>query len=56
MTIKWILHSCPRCNGDLFIESDEEDDVYEECLQCGYRKLLSIRLVVKKHEQRQQRV
>ena len=52
---KWKLHSCTRCNGDVFVEKDL-DGWYEECLQCGYRKLLSIKLVVKKHEQRQQRV
>lgn len=36
---KWKLHSCTRCNGDVFVESDEDGDRYEECLQCGYRKI-----------------
>lgn len=29
----WILYSCPKCRGDLFL--DYEDDYYH-CLQCGY--------------------
>ena len=33
-SMKWWLHSCPRCGGDLY------EDVYSEgedfvCLQCG---------------------
>jgi predicted nucleic acid-binding Zn-ribbon protein len=47
---KWKLHSCPRCNGDLFIERDL-DDWYEECLQCGYKKVLTVKLEVRKCEQ-----
>ena len=27
--------SCPRCEGDLFLDADLEG-WYEECLQCGY--------------------
>jgi DNA-directed RNA polymerase subunit M/transcription elongation factor TFIIS len=34
------LKSCPRCNGDLFIQL-EIDGWYEECLACGYRKDIS---------------
>lgn len=32
---KWRLKSCPRCNGDLFLQ---ETDYYSQyvCLQCGY--------------------
>jgi len=26
----WILHGCPKCNGDLF-----RDDHSYQCLQCG---------------------
>ena len=32
----WKLKSCPRCNGDLFIQR-ETDGWYEECLLCGYQ-------------------
>jgi Zn ribbon nucleic-acid-binding protein len=30
------LKSCPRCNGDLFINWDQHGQ-YVECLQCGYQ-------------------
>ena len=36
----WKLKSCPRCNGDLFIQR-ETDGWYEECLSCGYQKDVS---------------
>jgi DNA-directed RNA polymerase subunit M/transcription elongation factor TFIIS len=36
----WKLKSCPRCNGDLFIQC-ETDGCYEECLLCGYEKDVS---------------
>jgi hypothetical protein len=36
----WKLKSCPRCNGDLFIQR-ETDGWYEECLLCGYEKDVS---------------
>ena len=36
----WKLKSCPRCNGDLFIEHDT-DGWYEECLLCGYERDIS---------------
>jgi Zn ribbon nucleic-acid-binding protein len=29
------LKSCPRCNGDLFVNWDQHGR-YVECLQCGY--------------------
>ena len=29
------LKSCPRCNGDLFLDWDQHGR-YVECLQCGY--------------------
>jgi len=29
------LKSCPRCHGDVVIESDYHG-WYEHCLQCGY--------------------
>lgn len=31
---KILLRACPRCHGDLFPDSDEEDFA---CLQCGRR-------------------
>jgi Zn ribbon nucleic-acid-binding protein len=30
------LKSCPRCNGDLFVNWDQHGQ-YVECLQCGYQ-------------------
>ena len=36
----WKLKSCPRCNGDLFIQH-ETDGWYEECLLCGYERDIS---------------
>jgi len=32
----WKFKSCPRCGGDVFIDSDEEHRWYEQCLQCGF--------------------
>ncbi len=32
----WKLKNCPRCGGDVFLDS-EEHIWYEQCLQCGYR-------------------
>ena len=31
----WKLKSCPKCGGDLFVDSDY-NGWYEQCLQCGY--------------------
>ena len=31
----WELRGCPRCNGDIFLDS-EDGDLLEHCLQCGY--------------------
>ena len=30
---------CPRCHGDIFLDSDS-DEWLLMCLQCGYRKYL----------------
>ena len=30
----WALKSCPRCKGNLIIDSDE-DGFYESCIMCG---------------------
>lgn len=38
---KWKLKGCPRCNGDVLIESDEYG-WFEHCLQCGYRQDMKI--------------
>ncbi len=32
----WKLKGCPRCGGDVFLDRDEENRWYEQCLQCGY--------------------
>ena len=38
----WKLRGCPRCQGDVFLDS-EEHIWFEHCLQCGYtRELKSI--------------
>jgi hypothetical protein len=31
----WELRGCPRCHGDIFLDS-EDGDLLEHCLQCGY--------------------
>jgi len=36
----WKLKSCPRCNGDLFIQRETEG-WYEGCLLCGYERDVS---------------
>lgn len=36
----WKLKSCPRCNGDLFVQRESEGWV-ECCLLCGYEKDVS---------------
>jgi ribosomal protein S27AE len=37
--VKWKLRGCPRCNGDLFTQRDD-DGWQETCLQCGYTRNL----------------
>jgi ribosomal protein S27AE len=34
--VSWKFKKCPRCGGDLFMDSDM-DGWYEQCLQCSYR-------------------
>ncbi len=34
--VMWKFKKCPRCGGDLFMDSDM-DGWYEQCLQCSYR-------------------
>lgn len=37
----WRSKSCPRCDGDIFVEMDCIDgEWYEYCLQCSYRHYL----------------
>jgi ribosomal protein S27AE len=31
----WSLDGCPRCHGDVFLET-EDGDLLAHCLQCGY--------------------
>jgi len=31
----WKMKSCPRCNGDMFVDWDE-DGMFNHCLQCGF--------------------
>jgi len=31
----WKLKSCPRCEGDLYVDRDY-NGWYAQCLQCGY--------------------
>jgi ribosomal protein S27AE len=31
----WKLKCCPRCGGDVFMDTDE-GDWFAHCLQCGY--------------------
>ena len=34
---RWRFKSCPRCNGDTFIDNDI-DGWYEHCLMCGHTR------------------
>ncbi len=42
----WRFKSCPRCNGDTFIDSDI-DGWYEHCLMCGHSRDLPAEAVTK---------
>jgi hypothetical protein len=33
----WIIKSCPRCKGDIFID-DDVAGCFEKYLQCGYER------------------
>ena len=43
----WKFKSCPKCAGDLFVDSDM-NGWYVECLQCGYLSDLDSMLKDKK--------
>jgi len=45
----WRLKSCPRCDGDVFLERDISG-WYERCLQCGYNRDLGAVFEVKKEQ------
>jgi DNA-directed RNA polymerase subunit M/transcription elongation factor TFIIS len=36
---RWKIHGCPRCNGSLIIDKDE-DGWFEQCINCAYRNEL----------------
>jgi hypothetical protein len=42
----WRFKSCPKCNGDVFLEKDSSG-WYERCLQCGYNRDLKCIVQVK---------
>ena len=35
--VMWKTKSCPKCGGDLFIDS-EDHIMFDHCLQCSYMK------------------
>ena len=35
--VKWKFRSCPRCNGDIFVDKDLRG-WFEQCLQCSYAR------------------
>ena len=37
----WELKGCPRCRGDVFLES-EEGDLLGHCLNCGYVGMVTV--------------
>jgi len=43
----WRLKSCPKCQGDLFIDWDA-NGWYAQCLQCGYLSDLDSMLKAKR--------
>jgi DNA-directed RNA polymerase subunit M/transcription elongation factor TFIIS len=41
--VMWKARKCPKCNGDMYVDVDE-DTWFDHCLQCGYmRALLKIK-------------
>jgi hypothetical protein len=52
--VTWRLKSCPRCSGDLFIDSDMYS-WYEQCLQCSYRSELKNLNDVKEQETKREK-
>lgn len=37
---QWYLKACPRCQGDIYLEREDEKDseIVAHCLQCGFEK------------------
>ena len=48
MMVMWRLKSCPRCGGDIYLDSDQYG-WYEHCLQCGY--MGELRSIVEQRKQ-----
>lgn len=38
--VGWKFKSCPRCNGDCYVDSELDKTWFMECIQCGWRKEL----------------
>ena len=53
--MQWKFKSCPRCDGDMFIESDLYG-WYQQCLQCGHVHSLrsTVELVPQARSEREQ--
>jgi DNA-directed RNA polymerase subunit RPC12/RpoP len=45
----WKLKTCPRCQGDLFVDKSL-DGWYQQCLQCGYRREMKPLAEVKREQ------
>jgi len=50
----WRFKSCPKCDGDLFIDCDT-NGWYVQCLQCGYLSDLDSTLKVKNEPGKKER-
>ncbi len=38
--VMWKAKKCPKCNGDMYIDVDE-NTWFDHCLQCGYMRALT---------------
>ena len=45
--VMWLFKSCPRCGGDMYIESDE-DGTFKHCMLCSFRLELKAGMESKK--------
>ncbi len=50
----WILKSCPRCQGDIYI-GNESNGWYEQCLQCGYLREMPGIAKVHRHSNKEEK-
>lgn len=51
----WMLKSCPKCHGDLYVESNAQKPL-AYCLQCGARAYVAMkenRALTEKHTERE---